>query len=261
MSIQNPLLVRPEGEELVRPDRIRNYTKFRCPRTVFVCFEPCMFDVLVAACGASLAPSWIRRDRPVATAVHQGKPVALALAGVGATAVSIVAEELIALGARRLIGIGSAGTISAHVRIADIAVIDEAIRDEGTSYQYLSPGLTIGADSRLLAELRRGELGRCAVPAVRSWTTSSLYMQRRRKANLMRALGASVVELETAGLYAIAKYRRVRAAAAVVITDSCRRRHYSRYRSLAVRRARKRLAARLKNAITAIDGLGDLAPV
>ena len=45
-------------------------------------------------------------------------------------------EELVALGCRRFVSIGTAGSLQPDLAVGDLLVCDRAIRDEGTSYHY-----------------------------------------------------------------------------------------------------------------------------
>ena len=60
--------------------------------------------------------------------------------GMGAPVMAAEAEELIALGARRLIAFGPAGGLQPDLPSGTVVVVDGAIRDEGTSRHYLPPG-------------------------------------------------------------------------------------------------------------------------
>ncbi len=63
--------------------------------------------------------------------------VAIADFGIGAPAVALKLELLIAWGVKRFVSIGTAGGLQKNIGIGDIIVCDRAIRDEGTSHHYL----------------------------------------------------------------------------------------------------------------------------
>lgn len=58
---------------------------------------------------------------------------------VGAPFAVLVAEQLIALGCRHIIGYSSSGAVSDRLVLPCLVVPDRALRDEGTSYHYLPP--------------------------------------------------------------------------------------------------------------------------
>ena len=58
----------------------------------------------------------------------------------------LVAEQLLALGAKIIQGLTSAGRVNPDLSIPGIVVATVAIRDEGTSHQYLPAGNLVSGD-------------------------------------------------------------------------------------------------------------------
>jgi uridine phosphorylase len=151
----------------------------------------------------------------------RGRVGVLTSFGMGAPVIVAEAEELIALGARRLIAFGAAGGLQADLPTGTVVVVDGAIRDEGTSRHYLPPGAEACADPALSRELaaaiqRRG-------PDVRTgmaWTTDAPFRETFADVARHRERGVLAVDMESAALFAVAAYRKVSAAAALVIGDS-----------------------------------------
>lgn len=56
--------------------------------------------------------------------------------GVGSASAEVVIHELIACGARRLLRVGSCGTMADHIRPGHVVIATGAVRDEGTSEHY-----------------------------------------------------------------------------------------------------------------------------
>ena len=73
---------------------------------------------------------------PVYEVIYKGKRLALYKARLGAPACVGCFEDIIPMGAKRIILLGNCGVL--EKTIADCAVIipERAIRDEGTSYHY-----------------------------------------------------------------------------------------------------------------------------
>lgn len=86
-----------------------------------------------------------------------------------------------------------------------------AVRDEGTSFHYLAPSRTVGADEiatqAIVAALEAAE-----VPFVRgrSQTTDAIYRETRERMQRRIAEGCITVEMKAAAFFAIAKFRNVR---------------------------------------------------
>jgi uridine phosphorylase len=77
--------------------------------------------------------------------------------GKGAPAAGLVVEQLTALGARRVISVGTAGGLAPYLETGEVVVCDRAIRDEGLSYHYL-PGSKYCLPSPALTGLLRAAL-------------------------------------------------------------------------------------------------------
>ena len=79
--------------------------------------------------------------------------------GMGCPTLSIVATELILLGARRFIRVGTCASLRTdHVRAGDLVIATGAVRDEGTSDRYISRDYPAIADPTMVAALKRAAL-------------------------------------------------------------------------------------------------------
>jgi len=141
--------------------------------------------------------------------------------GGGAPIVVELAEEFIALGARSLILMTRGGALQSDLKPGDIVICDRAMRDEGTSHHYLPPGKYVNASSELAESLARALQARqqtCVMGT--TWTTDAPYRETHAEVKQYQSEGIKVVEMESAGLFAIGQVRNVRTAAAVVVMDS-----------------------------------------
>lgn len=125
---------------------------------------------------------------------------------VGAPFAVLVAEQLAASGADLVISISSAGQVAELQHTPCFVLIDQALRDEGTSLHYLPPG----AWSRLDPHLRRrldGAFDHLPKPPLvgASWTTDAPYRETEFALAAARAENITCVEMEAAALYAYAK--------------------------------------------------------
>ena len=141
--------------------------------------------------------------------------------GIGAPAVTTLLEELIALGGRKFISIGSAGTLQPHVTIGDLVICDRAVRDEGVSHHYIAPDTYAYPASALTAQLeqRLRDTGH-TITVGPSWTIDTPYRETASEARHYQQEGVITVEMEAAALFAVAQYRGVEMASAFVISDS-----------------------------------------
>jgi len=100
-------------------------------------------------------------------------------------------------------------------------VVDEAVRDEGTSFHYLAPSRTVDADPHGV-EVLRALLAEEGVPFVvgKSWTTDAFYREPRSRIDRRVAEGCVTVEMEASAFMAVARFRGVRFAQLLYAGDS-----------------------------------------
>jgi uridine phosphorylase len=143
-----------------------------------------------------------------------GKPLTIQSTGIGGPSAAIVLEELVALGARRAIRVGTAGSL-ADAGLGDLLVVTEAIATDGTS-RALGGGERVAPDPALLEALT------IAAPnAARGTVVSSdlFYEVGEARFAQWRAAGALAVEMEAAALFALGRLRGIQVACALAITD------------------------------------------
>ena len=71
------------------------------------------------------------------TGAYKGKPVSVQTSGMGTPSISIVVEELLNLGAKRLVRVGTTGGIGRGVRAADLVIATSAAPVDGATSTYL----------------------------------------------------------------------------------------------------------------------------
>ncbi|HEY7415201.1 MAG TPA: nucleoside phosphorylase, partial [Ktedonobacteraceae bacterium] len=141
--------------------------------------------------------------------------------GIGAPAVITLFEELIVLGGRKFISIGTSGTLQPHVQIGNIVVCDRAVRDEGVSHHYIAPDTYAYPASALTTQLEQHlRKTEHTVTVGPSWTIDTPYRETIAEARHYQQEGVITVEMEAAALFAVAQYRGIEIAAAFVISDS-----------------------------------------
>jgi uridine phosphorylase len=123
---------------------------------------------------------------------------------IGAPFAVLVAEELFALGCEAVVSLSSAGLIAHGVKPPLFLLIERALRDEGTSHHYLSPGHYAEAKPALIATVSR-KLVEASVPILTgsSWTTDAPFRETKKLIASRRAEGIVSVEMEAAALLAL----------------------------------------------------------
>lgn len=126
---------------------------------------------------------------------------------VGAPFAVLVAEQLFASGCRLIVSVTSAGRIADQGPPPYFVLIDQALRDEGTSYHYLAPALFCSAPNA--DQMRRVYEALIQLPGLKvhrgaTWTTDAPYRETQAAIDRASQLGVLAVEMEAAALYAFA---------------------------------------------------------
>ena len=150
--------------------------------------------------------------------------------GIGAPIAALQLEDLIAFGVRRVVSIGTAGSLQPDLEVGDLVVCERALRelfeslgDMGITPVFFdlpsdrealaSPSLT----NRLRAALdAQGRAHRVGV----TWTTDAPYRETIAEVRSYQAEGVLTVEMEAAALFTVAACRDVQLAAAFSISDT-----------------------------------------
>lgn len=150
----------------------------------------------------------------------RGRVGVLSNFGIGAPATVSLAEEMIAWGVQRFIILSWGGALQRDLHSGDVIVIDRAIRDEGVSHHYLPSEKYAFADANLMASLTLHlSAAKSPLKTGTAWTTDAPYRETKAEVEHYGAEGAQVVEMESAGLFALASVRHVAAASVVIAAD------------------------------------------
>ena len=129
---------------------------------------------------------------------------------VGAPFAILVAEELFAAGCRLLVSITSAGQIASLRTPPFFILIERALRDEGASCHYMPPARYDHLRPEFAATLPP-MLTRVSSPlevgAV--WTTDAPFRETQSAIDAAKAENLLAVEMEAAGLYALAEAKHL----------------------------------------------------
>ncbi len=154
------------------------------------------------------------------TARADGEPLTIQATGMGGPSAAIVLTELIALGARRLIRVGTCGALAPDLSLGDLVIARESFCLDGAS-RALVAGDRALADPGLTDALERA--GRVhASPSTRRVQAGPIV-----SVNLFYdphppspAPGAIAVEMEAATLFAVGAAASVPVACALVVSDT-----------------------------------------
>jgi uridine phosphorylase len=134
-----------------------------------------------------------------------GAPLTIQSTGLGGPSAAIVTEELIGLGARRLV---RAGTCRAALPLGSLVIAEAVLAEDGASRALGAAGELV-ADAELLAALVAAGNGAAAGRVL----TTDLYYGDAAHA------GALAADLTTGAVFAVAARHGVRAAAVLAVSE------------------------------------------
>ena len=147
-------------------------------------------------------------DHEVHVVEHLGKRIAVFNPGVGAPAAATSLEDIIGLGATKIIGCGGAGIVKQGFDVGHIIVPTGAVRDEGTSHHYQPVDVAV-VPHPLAVEAIDAELSDAGVPHDKglTWTTDAIFRETPEKVARRREQGCISVEMEASAMFAVAMFR------------------------------------------------------
>ena len=159
---------------------------------------------------------------------YKGVPVAVCSTGIGCPSAAIAIEELIKIGCTTFIRVGTAGAISPSLDSGDIVIFSGAIRDEGTSRQYVPLEFPAIADPELVQALSEAARNKGAdFKTGIGHSKDAFYSEypqftadpetTKRKWESMRESNVLATEMEAAALFVIGQLRQVKVGCACVI--------------------------------------------
>ncbi|MEE1760827.1 MULTISPECIES: purine-nucleoside phosphorylase [unclassified Streptomyces] len=171
------------------------------------------------------------------TGTYRGVPMSVLASGMGIPSVSIYATELFRhYGVRRIVRVGTAGALPASVALRDVVIASAAHTDSSVS-RLLVDGVTLSlaasyrplraaVDAADSSEAEGpGALASPRRPAVHIgpvFSSDHFYLDRPAVLDGLERRGTLAVEMEAAGLYAVAAAEGGEALAVLTVSDHVR---------------------------------------
>jgi uridine phosphorylase len=149
-------------------------------------------------------------------------PVLVSSMGIGCPSTAIGIEEFGQLGVHTFIRVGTSGIISRKVKLGDIVSATGAIRDEGTSHQYVDPAFPAVANVDVVLAIREAAKNLNLMSKFHEGiihSKDSFYSETpsmvpiptmKDRWRMWRDAGALVTEMESATLFVICQIRNWR---------------------------------------------------
>ena len=216
-----------DGKPVVTPrELVRSLTRrrigiksLRVEACALICVARHDLRALVPMLQGRLVKAWQGYREIYQGQVGEGK-VTIALTPPGAPNCVALAEELAAFGMERVIFMGYCGSLQQGVRAGAIIVPVEAIREEGTSFHYLPPGVSARPNQEtqgvIVDCLKRGKIPHHQGTI---WTTDAIYRETAGKIKRYQDQGVLGVEMELSALFAFGMARGVAVGGILVVSD------------------------------------------
>jgi len=208
MSILNSF--DPSKESIINPTHLSKPID-GFPETIIVTFSKYMLNTLLN--NYTCTPIGKMSDgRSIYKTIYQNRSIAFFRPPIGAPSTVLFLEEALVKGARKILLFGSCGTLDQNLTDSNIVVPTHAYRDEGTSYHYAPAD--IGDFIEIETSKRMADiLKTLGIPVVmgKTWTTDAIFRETHRNMQLRKEAGCITVEMECAGVMAMARFRGVEA--------------------------------------------------
>ena len=151
----------------------------------------------------------------VYTGYYNDERITIATTGMGAPSTAIVLEELINLGGKVFIRVGSAGGIDPNLNSGDVVISTASVRDDGTTSFYFRPTFPAAADfdvTKIMIETGKKITNKISYGIVIS--QDAFYVPYRdEEMELFVKAKVKAIEMESGCVFILAQYRGAKAGA------------------------------------------------
>lgn len=212
-------------DALLSPDQYFDYLKEKGdfplsqkpPKTVLIVYQKTALNHLLNQYPHHKGKSFLSK-----VAFFDALPVAVCGGfGVGAPALAIKLEEMIAWGVKRFVSLGTACVLTSDIKVHTLVVAQKVLGVDGVSKHYgdMKVGIEIEENFKQLLSsyaLKEGVFPR----PVTAISTDLFFGTTRRDVDDFQSRQAEVLDMESAAFYAICRKREVDALSLFVTSDS-----------------------------------------
>jgi 5'-methylthioadenosine phosphorylase/purine-nucleoside phosphorylase len=191
------------------------------------------------------------------TGTFEGQPISVQSTGMGCPSAAIVFEELIQLGSRRLIRVGTCGGLADGLGMGDLVIAISAVAADGTSGRYVNyePHAPTADWELVHAAVHAAKHSGLTVRVGPVATSETFYDPEPARAQRWASRGVLGVEMEAAVLFTIGAIRKVQAGAMMVVSDVMHGGEFVRISDEELRRAVDRMTElAIRTALSASGG-------
>ena len=192
--------------------------KEQVPYRVIVCGDPARVDIFANSLSNPQTPVHNREYRSILGEFNT-KKILIISHGVGSAGAAVCFHELMELGAKKIIRIGTAGGLQDQSRVGDVVCATGAVRDDGASQKMIPEIFPAVCDFRLVGVLEKNfNLENLAAQYGLVLTSDIFYPQvLATNLELYRDAGVLAAEMELATLLTLAALKNTQAAGVLVL--------------------------------------------
>lgn len=156
------------------------------------------------------------------TGTYKGKPVSVQTTGMGCPSASIMVEELITLGARNLLRVGTCGGYHPQMQLGDLVIATAATPADGTVLTHTqgTPYAPAANFDMVHAAYHAAE-DAGVQPFIGPIVSSDVFYDPDKNPQARwHRLGVLAVEMEAAAIFTLAAMRDVRAGCLLTVSDT-----------------------------------------
>ncbi len=164
------------------------------------------------------------REFHIYNGTYENKSVAVCSTGIGCMSAAVAIEELIHIGCKYYIRIGTCGALSPEVNIGDIIIATGAVRGDGASKEYIPLEYPAVADLQVVNALRkRADAKNINYHHGIIRTHDAFYMESpfafgdwKKRTSIWTRAGVLAIENEASTLFVIGSLKKVKVGAILV---------------------------------------------
>jgi DeoD family purine-nucleoside phosphorylase len=154
------------------------------------------------------------------TGTYEGKPVSVQATGMGCPSAAIVIEELVQLGVKKLMRVGTCGGLQAHHALGDTIVAISAVPQDGTVHTYVKEPHCPTADWELVhGSVHAAKTIGQPIHVGPVVSSDVFYNPDGGQYQRWSDRGILAVEMEAAILFTLGALRKVQAGCLLTVSD------------------------------------------
>lgn len=161
------------------------------------------------------------REYRVVTGKYKGKSITICSSGIGGPSTAIAMEELIALGAKQFIRVGSCGGNNKKIKVGDLIISDSVIREDHTCLDYVSIKYPAIADPDLFYNMKtKAKELKYRFHTGLTITVDALYAEKTKETKLAwQKYNALAQDMEASTVLTLARLKNCKAGVVLLAVN------------------------------------------